>query len=222
MRRIYNYIKMIINDCRVCGIIDYLKINYLRKKNIFVSRQSRVINKRRPSVDIHQSAQLNIEGTLTLNEDYPKKSNKKSVFIMKENSILNIKGHFNAYYDTEICLYPGAELSLGYGYINAGTQIRCMDKIEIGNQCAIGRNVMIMDYDAHQIINIDGSENIMTKPIHIAEHVWIGAGATILKGVTIGENAIVAAGAVVTKDVKANTIVAGCPAKEIRTIAEWR
>jgi len=48
--------------------------------------------------------------------------------------------------------------------------------------------------------------------------VWIGAGATILAGVTIGENAVVAAGAVVSKDVPANTVVGGIPAKIIKTI----
>jgi acetyltransferase-like isoleucine patch superfamily enzyme len=56
------------------------------------------------------------------------------------------------------------------------------------------------------------------KPILIKRNAWIGAGATILPGVTIGENAIVAAGAVVSKNVPDNTVVGGVPAKEIRTI----
>lgn len=56
------------------------------------------------------------------------------------------------------------------------------------------------------------------KSILIKRNAWIGAGATILPGVTIGENSIVAAGAVVTKDVPANTIVGGVPAKIIRGI----
>jgi acetyltransferase-like isoleucine patch superfamily enzyme len=56
------------------------------------------------------------------------------------------------------------------------------------------------------------------KPIHIGKRVWLGANVTVLQGVTIGENAIVAAGAVVTKDVPANTIVGGVPAKILKTI----
>ena len=52
----------------------------------------------------------------------------------------------------------------------------------------------------------------------IRRNAWIGAGAVILPGVTVGENAIVAAGAVVTKDVADNTVVAGIPAKYIRDI----
>lgn len=56
--------------------------------------------------------------------------------------------------------------------------------------------------------------------IHIKKNAWIGAGATILPGVTIGENAVVAAGAVVSKDVPANTIVGGIPAKMIKNIEQ--
>ena len=54
--------------------------------------------------------------------------------------------------------------------------------------------------------------------MHIGKNAWIGAGATILPGVTVGENAVVAAAAVVTKDVPANAIVGGNPAKLIKMI----
>lgn len=60
--------------------------------------------------------------------------------------------------------------------------------------------------------------SLMTKPIVIRRNAWIGANATILPGVTIGENAIVAAGAVVSKNVPANTVVGGVPAKFIKNI----
>jgi acetyltransferase-like isoleucine patch superfamily enzyme len=59
---------------------------------------------------------------------------------------------------------------------------------------------------------------LICKPIIIKRKAWIGAGATILPGVTIGENAVVAAGAVVSKDVPANTVVGGIPARVIKTI----
>lgn len=59
---------------------------------------------------------------------------------------------------------------------------------------------------------------ITCKPVHIGKNVWVGAGATILPGVTIGDNSVVGAGSVVTKDVPADTIVAGSPAKFIKRI----
>jgi acetyltransferase-like isoleucine patch superfamily enzyme len=60
--------------------------------------------------------------------------------------------------------------------------------------------------------------SLIPKPIHIKKNAWIGANATILAGVTIGENSVVAAGAVVSKDVPDNAIVAGIPAKVIKSI----
>jgi acetyltransferase-like isoleucine patch superfamily enzyme len=61
-------------------------------------------------------------------------------------------------------------------------------------------------------------QSLVPGHIHIKKNAWIGAGATILPGVTVGENAVVAAGAVVSKDVPANTVVGGVPAKIIKTI----
>lgn len=61
---------------------------------------------------------------------------------------------------------------------------------------------------------------LLTRPVVIRRNAWIGAGAMILPGVTVGENAIVAAGAVVTKDVPDNTVVAGVPAEIIRNIKQ--
>ena len=59
---------------------------------------------------------------------------------------------------------------------------------------------------------------ITCKPVHIGKNAWIGAGATILPGVTVGDNAVVGAASVVTKDVAPDTIVAGNPAKFIKVI----
>ena len=64
----------------------------------------------------------------------------------------------------------------------------------------------------------DDRQSLVPGHIHIRKNAWIGAGATILPGVTIGENAVVAAGAVVSKDVPANTVVGGIPAKIIKSI----
>jgi len=66
--------------------------------------------------------------------------------------------------------------------------------------------------------DLDNRKVVTCKPVHIKRNCWIGAGATILRGVTIGENSVVGAASVVTKDVPDNVIVAGNPAKIIREI----
>jgi acetyltransferase-like isoleucine patch superfamily enzyme len=63
-----------------------------------------------------------------------------------------------------------------------------------------------------------GAAQISTAPVHIADNVWIGMNAVILKGVTIGENSVVAAGAIVSKNVPANVIVAGNPAIVVKEL----
>ena len=84
--------------------------------------------------------------------------------------------------------------------------------IEDGAMVAANVQLISNNHDLHE------RQVITCKPVHIGKNAWIGAGATILPGVTIGENAVVGAASVVTKDVPADTIVAGNPAKIIRNI----
>lgn len=99
-------------------------------------------------------------------------------------------------------------------FLNYNVSITCLDRIEIGQGALIANNVVIVDHDH------DEKGGFKKAPITIGKHAWIGANATILKGVTIGDGAVVAAGAVVNKDVSANTVVAGVPAKCIKRIYE--
>jgi acetyltransferase-like isoleucine patch superfamily enzyme len=219
---IFGYIHTLLQDFAVCGTFDYLHYNFFSRNCRFGTPHSRIRNLSKPAVRIASNATVEIDGILNLNQAYMKHSGKKAILKLDEQSQFFVNGIFQVYYDSELWVSPGGVLSLGHGYMNAGSQIRCMDRISIGDHCAIGRNVMIMDFDAHEITYEDGSQNRITAPVSIGKHVWIGAGATILKGVTIGDNAIIGAGSVVTKDVPPNVIVAGNPARIIRQGIQWR
>ncbi|WP_186323407.1 DapH/DapD/GlmU-related protein [Paenibacillus xylanexedens] len=100
-----------------------------------------------------------------------------------------------------------------------GTQLTVVKgaRLTIGNNVMIGPRTSIFDSAYHRIDSLDdGSE--MAQRITIQDNAWIGTGALILPGVTIGKNAVVAAGSTVTKDVPDNTLVAGAPAKVIREL----
>lgn len=101
-------------------------------------------------------------------------------------------------------------------FINEGCCFQDHGGIWIGDGSLIGQQVVMatLDHDldpAHR-------QDMFPGPIRIGRNVWIGAHATILRNVTIGDGAVVAAGAVVTKDVPPNTVVAGVPARVIKTI----
>lgn len=96
-------------------------------------------------------------------------------------------------------------------------------RIMIGNHVLIAGGVRISDLDGHPIDPIDRRDGLTTpsncvKEVVIGDDVWIGHGAMIMKGVRIGDRAIIAARSVVTKDVPPDTIVAGNPAKVVKTI----
>ena len=83
----------------------------------------------------------------------------------------------------------------------------------------IGPNVSIITA-SHPLEPSQRRAATIGKPIAIKKNVWIAAGATIVGGVTVGENSVVAAGSVVSKDVPANSLVGGNPARVIRSIAD--
>ena len=111
----------------------------------------------------------------------------------------------------------GMNIKLGkHVFINSACCFQDHGGIEIGDNVQIGHQTVIatLNHD----IDPDKRWNMIPAPVKIGNNVWIGAHSTILAGVTIGDNAIVAAGAVVTKNVPANVVVAGVPAKIIREI----
>jgi len=125
--------------------------------------------------------------------------------------------------DTSTRIFPpfytnfGRFISLGKNvFINHACSFVDMGGITIEDDVLIGPKVNLIT-ENHPLDPSD-RQTLLLKPVVIKRNAWIGAAATILPGVTIGENAVVAAGAVVAKDVPANTVVGGVPAKGIKTI----
>lgn len=111
----------------------------------------------------------------------------------------------------------GKNISVGENvFINACCHFQDHGGVTLGDGCQIGHNVVFATLN-HGLAPEDRAFTY-PAPIVLERNVWVGSNATILQGVTIGENAVVAAGAVVTRDVPANTIVGGVPAKFIRKI----
>lgn len=102
-------------------------------------------------------------------------------------------------------------------FINSGCHFQDQGGVYIGDGTLIGSQVVIATIN-HDIDPVHRCDNLLAS-VHIGKNVWIGSHSTILPGVSIGDNAVVAAGAVVTKNVEANTIVGGVPAKVLKKIS---
>ena len=111
----------------------------------------------------------------------------------------------------------GKNITVGENvFINACCHFQDHGGVTIGNGCQIGHNVVFATLDHGTAPEDRGA--MYPAPIRLGKNVWVGSNSTILRGVTVGDNAIIAAGSVVTKDVAANTVVGGVPARHIRDI----
>lgn len=125
--------------------------------------------------------------------------------------------------DKSVNIFPplyinsGKNLSIDKGvFINFGCTFLALGGIIIEENVLIAPGVRLLS-EGHPLA-AEERHTLVPHPVHIKKNAWIGAGATILPGVSVGENAVVAAGAVVTKDVPDNAMVAGLPAKFVKYI----
>ncbi|MCM1041548.1 MAG: sugar O-acetyltransferase [Bacteroides sp.] len=125
--------------------------------------------------------------------------------------------------DGDFTLFPpfytdfGRNIHIGKKvFINSGCHFQDQGGIFIGDNCLIGHGVVLatLNHDFEP----SKRQNLHHAPIRIGKGVWIGAHATLTAGVTIGDNAVIAAGAVVTKDVPADMVAGGVPARIIKSI----
>jgi acetyltransferase-like isoleucine patch superfamily enzyme len=140
----------------------------------------------------------------------------------------------------ELEISHNARVDFGrFVWIGDGTKVRCHEgrveigaktvmgqectisayqHVRIGEQCVIADRAMFIDFD-HGVVEVERpirQQGIYKRDVVVGSNVWIGYGACILRGVSVGDNAIVGTNSVVTKDVPANAVVAGIPARVIR------
>jgi acetyltransferase-like isoleucine patch superfamily enzyme len=140
----------------------------------------------------------------------------------------------------ELQIARGAEVRFGrFVWIGDGSKIRCHEggveigektvmgqectisayrRVRIGRECVIADRAMFIDFD-HGVVEVERSirqQGIYMRDVEVGSNVWIGYGACVLRGVRVGDNSIVGTNSVVTRDVPANAVVAGIPARVIR------
>jgi acetyltransferase-like isoleucine patch superfamily enzyme len=119
---------------------------------------------------------------------------------------------------TKIRVHEG-EVSIGAKtVIGQECTISAYQHVSIGRECIVADRVMMIDFD-HGVTEVDRPirlQGIYKRDVRVGHNVWIGYGACILRGVTVGENSVIGTSSVVTKEVPANAVVGGVPARLIR------
>lgn len=140
----------------------------------------------------------------------------------------------------ELQIAPGARLRLGgFVWVGDGTKIRCHEgeviigektvlgqectisayrHVRIGEQCVVADRAMFIDFD-HGIVEVERPirvQGIYMRDVDVGSNVWIGYGACVLRGAQVGDNSVLGTYSVVTRDVPANAVVGGVPARVIR------
>ena len=202
-----NKIRKLIS--RTKGIL--LRIIYYKKIN---GAGKLIVNKKTKFI-FGVKSKLIIYNRFTTNDNCIKNNGRSSMFRLDKNATINVL-ETSVYYGADIIVFENAKLTIGNSFINSDCKIRCHREITIGNDCAISHNFTVMDSDAHKL-----KVKVKIEPVIIGNHVWIGTRVTILPGVKIGDGAIIAAGAVVTQNIKSKELVAGVPARTIKTYVEW-
>lgn len=188
-------------------VMDTEQFKKEMKKQTYIAANSEV------HAHMHEMAHRARKITAQMNNEYRTSDEIRELFSeligQKVDESFGLFPPFNADY--------GQNITIGKNvFINSGCCFQDQGGIEIGDNVLIGQQVVIatLNHD----LNPQKRANMIPAPVKIGSRVWIGAHATILSGVTIGNGAVIAAGAVVTKDVPANTIVGGVPARKIKDI----
>ena len=126
---------------------------------------------------------------------------------------------------------PDGVVRIGDRCFVGASHLVCHSRIELGNDVILSWGITIVDHDSHSLDWAHRKKDVVdwarghkdwhgvrTGPVRIGDRVWIGFGATVLRGVTIGEGSVIGAQAVVTKDVEPYVVVAGNPARVVRRL----
>jgi acetyltransferase-like isoleucine patch superfamily enzyme/coenzyme F420-reducing hydrogenase beta subunit len=173
------------------------------------------------AIDLRPNSKIIIKngGKLIVGAKRNLKSKLETRLLIESGGKLTIDGQRSIMYNSDIQVFKNAVLSFGSGSCNSGLQIVCADKISIGSNTFIGRDVWIRDNNGGHHIIQTGYTN--SAHVIIGDYVWIGSNVQIMKGVTIGDGAVIAANSVVTTNIPAHCLAAGNPAVVVSEDIKW-
>lgn len=212
--------KWILSRFKGISLSKFIYINFLcphvkRGKGAYIIPGSHAI------FEFQKGSKLIVEkGKVLINFRKPKGSKVESWIQLNENATMIIHEALDVR-NCRFIVQKDAVFEIGDLEMNGLCNVVVRNSLKIGYGVMIARDVNIYDSDYHPFSLYDDVQTVATKPVVIKDHVWIGNGASIMKGVTIGEGAVVASKAVVVKSVRPKSMVSGNPAKEVAQDIFW-
>ena len=222
-RKVKNVLRVIYhNKKNPIQLWRIFRWNYCKKSvhsNLLEGKYMNVLS--HSAMDISKTAQINIGGQVDFNVKRTRGSKGEFRLLVEDGATLSFgKGHTFFKYDSDVQIFKGAQMLIGSCATNIGLKIVCSDKIVIGDDVHIGRDVWIRDNNGGHHVIIKGYKD--KAPVIIGDHVWICSNVSITKGVTIGDGAIISANSVVTTNIPAHCIASGNPARVVAENIIWR
>ncbi len=224
IRYLVNFILILKRTSRLnpYSILQFIKYNFFKNGVLHDWEKGGFLIPAPNSIlEIHKGAKVNIKGVFEFGYKRVIRSKLESRLLVEKGGSLTINGNFTFYYGADIEIFKGGELIInGDGCANINATIICSDKIVLGKDIQIGRNVTIRDNNGGHYISRSGYKN--SRPVVIGERAWLCEGCTIMPGVTIGDGAIIGAHSLVLTNIPANCIATGNPAKVIDKDVLWK
>jgi tetrahydrodipicolinate N-acetyltransferase len=173
---------------------------------------------RRSRIHVAHGARLKLDKRSLLTVGLAPLGSSGANIELQPHSTLQVNGFVQLLRGSRIAVNWRAELTVHDGtYLNERSLIDCDERISIGADCAFSRDTVVMDTDSHRIIRPGGKRS---SPVVIGDRCWLGHGAIVLKGVTLGEGCVVAAGAIVAGSHEPGQLLIGIPARSAGSV-EW-
>lgn len=199
---------------RRCSVLRSVLASLRFRGVVVVGRGARISVSRRASLVMAPGTVLTV-GT----EPMP---DRPTLVRVEPRGRLSVSGIVTLMSGCHVHVHYDAAVEIGTGtFLNAGTTLTCHERVVIGRGCAVSWGVTITDTDIHTIVR-SGARRPNRAPVVIDDHVWIGTGAIVLKGCSLGESSVIAAGAVVTSAVPAGGLVRGNPAQIVGSDVGWQ
>lgn len=201
------------------NIFQFIYYNFLCRR-VKRDKGRFLIPYRHARIEFSKRAQIILHANLHLNTNRYPGSRAECYLRLRDGASMEVTGSVSLMYHGTIEVHKDASLRIGSCAVQSGAVIICAYKMTLGEGCLYSRMCYISDSDHHQIRNAEGEITNYPRETVVGDHVWIGVGATVMKGAKIKSGCVLGAGALVGGHVKERRFLMAEPSRAFSDI-DW-